>query len=174
MVSGVPKHSFRTVVDAYWGYHQVEFHEDSRKLTTFITPWGRFRYCRTPMGHCSTGDANTRRFNDSFQGVVSQYKCVDDTLLYDSSIEEAFWHTYDFLATFAAKGIKLIPEKFQFAQREVDFVGYCLGGSSTSPRMSGSPPSKPSRCPTSLPSQTSGHGTGLLTSLPRSSPRCQS
>ena len=127
MVSGVPKHSFKTVADAYWGYHQVELDKESRSLTTFITPWGRFRYLRTPMGHCSAGDAYTKRFDDAIQGIVRKHKCVDDTLLYDSSIEEAFWHTYEFLATCAAKGITLKPEKFQFARREVDFVGFRLG-----------------------------------------------
>lgn len=127
MVSSVPKHSLKTVADAYWGYHQVELDEESRRLTTFITPWGRFRYRRTPMGHCSAGDAYVKRFDDAIQGITRKHKCVDDTLLYDSSVEEAFWHVYDFLATCAAKGITLKPEKFQFARREVDFVGFRLG-----------------------------------------------
>ena len=96
-------------------------------LTTFITPWRRFRYRRTPMGHCSAGDAYTRRFDDDIQGIMRKYKCVNDTLLYNSSIEEVFWHTYEFLTTCAAKGITLKPEKFQFAWREVDFVGFRLG-----------------------------------------------
>ena len=126
MVSAVPKHSFKTVADAYWGYHQVELDQESRRLTTFITPWGRYRYRRTPMGHCSAGDAYTKRFDDAIQGIPRKYKCVDDTLLFDSSVEAAFWHTYEFLATCAEKGITLKPEKFQFARREVDFVGFRL------------------------------------------------
>ncbi|XP_063876921.1 uncharacterized protein K02A2.6-like [Scylla paramamosain] len=127
MVSSVPKHCFKTVADAYCGYHQVRLDEESRSLTTFITPWGRFRYLRTPMGHCSAGDAYTKRFDDAIQGIVRKHKCIDDILLYDSNIEDAFWHTYEFLATCAAKGITLKPEKFQFARREVDFVGFRLG-----------------------------------------------
>ena len=43
LVSSVPKHAFKTVADAYSGYHQVPLDEESRKLTTFITPWGRYR-----------------------------------------------------------------------------------------------------------------------------------
>ena len=38
MVSGVPVHSFKTVADAFWGFHQVELQEESKHLTTFITP----------------------------------------------------------------------------------------------------------------------------------------
>lgn len=133
MVSGVPLNSFKTVADAYWGFHQVELDEESRKLTTFITPWGRFQYCRTPMGHCSASDAYTRRFDDAIQDVPRKYKCVDDTLLYDTSVQEAFWHTYDFLAICAEKGITLKPEKFKFCRREIDFVGFHLGWDSYKP-----------------------------------------
>lgn len=124
MVSGIPRHSFKTTADAHWGFHQVELHEKSRRLTTFITPWGRFRYRRTPMGHCAAPDAYTRRFDDAIVGIPRKIKCVDDTLLFDASVEDAFWHVYDFLETCAAKGVTLKPEKFTFCRREVDFVGF--------------------------------------------------
>ena len=54
-------------------------------------------------------------------------KCVDDVLLHDYNIENAFWHTYDFLETCAQKGITLNPEKFKFCRREVEFVGFHIG-----------------------------------------------
>ena len=126
MVSDVPPHTYKTVADAHWGFHQVELDEESRPLTTFITPWGRYQYCRTPMGHCSATDAYTRRFDDAVEGFPRKHKCVDDTILYDDSIEGAFWHAFDFLALCAEKGITLKPEKFMFCRREVDFVGFHL------------------------------------------------
>lgn len=127
MVSGIPHHTYKTATDAHWGFHQVRLHEDSKKLTTFNTPWGRFRYRRTPMGHCAAPDAYTRRFDDAIAGVPRKFKCVDDILLFDSSVEDAFWHVYDFLETCARKEITLKPEKFKFGRREVDFVGFHVG-----------------------------------------------
>lgn len=126
MASGIPAHTYKTVADAHWGFHQVELDEKSRRLTTFITPWGRYQYCRTPMGHCAAGDAYTRRFDDAIIDLPRKHKCVDDTLLYDTGVEEAFWHVYDFLEVCAKAGVTLKPEKFRFCQREVDFVGYHL------------------------------------------------
>ena len=41
-------------------------------------------------------------------------------------IEEAFWHTFDFLELCARKGITLKPEKFKFCRREAEFVGFHL------------------------------------------------
>ncbi|XP_066981039.1 uncharacterized protein [Macrobrachium rosenbergii] len=85
------------------------------------------------MGHCSASDAYTRRFDDAIEEVPRKFKCVDDTLLYDSSVEGAFWHVYDFLAVCASKGITLKPEKFRFCKKEVEFVGFDVGWDSYKP-----------------------------------------
>ena len=61
-----------------------------------------------------------------YAASLRKYKCVDDTLLYNEGVEEAFWHAYDFLELCAERGITLNPEKFRFCLREVEFVGYHL------------------------------------------------
>ena len=79
------------------------------------------------MGHCSSSDAYTRRFDDIIEHIPRKMKCVDDVLLHDNSIESSFWHTYNFLETCSQKGITLKPEKFNFCKREVGFVGFHIG-----------------------------------------------
>ena len=37
-------------LDANSGFHQIKFDEESSKLTTFITPYGRYRFKRLPYG----------------------------------------------------------------------------------------------------------------------------
>ncbi|XP_063859146.1 uncharacterized protein LOC135100114 [Scylla paramamosain] len=127
LISSVSKHTFKTVADAYSGYHQIPLDSESRKLTTFITPWGRFRYRRTPMGHCAAQDAFTKRLDDVMSDVPRKIKCVDDTLLHDKSVAEAFWHTYGFLQKCRDNGVTLRSDKFSFCKRNVTFAGYLLG-----------------------------------------------
>ena len=55
----IPPHTKKTVLDAVDGYHSVALDEESQKLTTFITAWGRYRYKRLTQGHISAGDAYT-------------------------------------------------------------------------------------------------------------------
>lgn len=69
MASRVPEHSYETVADTHWGYHQVELDEERWQLTTFIAPWGWYQYCRTSMAYCSAGDTYTKRFVNAIMNL---------------------------------------------------------------------------------------------------------
>ena len=56
----IPKHTCKTVTNAWNGYHSVPLCEADRHLTTFITPYGRWRYARAPQGFLSSGDGYNR------------------------------------------------------------------------------------------------------------------
>ena len=127
IVSSIPPQSYKTVLDAFNGYHQVPLSPESISLTTFLTEFGRYQYLRAPQGHISSNDAYTRRYDDVIKDVPRQKKVVDDTLLFDGSIEDAFYHTFDYLVLCSTNGITINPKKFKFARREVDFVGYNIG-----------------------------------------------
>jgi len=59
----VPRDTWKTVTDAWNGFHSVPLRESDRHLTTFITPFGRWRYKRAPQGFLSSGDGYNRRFD---------------------------------------------------------------------------------------------------------------
>ena len=58
----IPSKVWKTVCDAWNGYHSVPLRECDKHLTTFITPFGRFRYARAPQGYLSSGDGYNCRF----------------------------------------------------------------------------------------------------------------
>ena len=124
LVSTVPVQTKKTVLDAWNGYHSLPLNPDHKDATTFITEWGRYRYCRAPMGLHTSGDAYTRRFDDITSDCERKVRCVDDSLLWDHSIEAAFWHTFDYIKLCADNGIVFNKEKFEFAKDVVDFAGF--------------------------------------------------
>ena len=124
LVSSIPAGKLKTVLDAWNGYHSLMLDPESKELTTFITEWGRYRYCRGPQGFHGTGDAYTRRFDDITVDEKRYRRCIDDGLLYDEDIEEAFWHTFDHLKLCADNGVVFNREKFQFAEETVEFAGF--------------------------------------------------
>ena len=120
----IPGKTWKTVTDAWNGYHSVPLRESDRHLTTFMTPYGRWRYTRAPQGFLSSGDGYNRRFDAILSHFERKERCVDDTCHYDDDLEAHWWRTIDLLSTCGAAGIVLNPDKFPFAQREVDFAGF--------------------------------------------------
>ena len=76
----VPGNTWKTVVDAWNGYHSVPLRESDRHLTTFITPFGRWRYTRAPQGFLSSGDGYNRRVDAILTDFERKERCVDDTI----------------------------------------------------------------------------------------------
>ena len=131
--SGVPPNTRNTVLDAWNGYHSLSLAPSARDATTFITEWGRYRYLSSPQGFHAAGDGYTRAFDNITMDVKRKTKCIDDSLLWDINIEEAFWHTVEYITMCNSSGIVFNPKKFCFAEEEVDFAGFTLTQSGIKP-----------------------------------------
>ena len=126
LVSQIPNNTFKTVLDAVDGYQAIELNEESQLLTNFITHWGCYHCLRVSAGLIDSGDKYTSRYDSVIQHIPRKLKCVDDTLLYDATIEDAFNHTFDYLYTCATHGIVLNSSKFKFCQDELTFAGFTI------------------------------------------------
>ena len=125
-VTSIGKAAFFTTIDARHGYWQVPLSESSKPLTTFITPWGRYRFCRNPQGFTSAGDEFNSRTDAAFDRLTNFVKVVDDGLVHDVSFADHVTHVRDVLVRAREHGITLNPVKFNFAASEVEYCGYVL------------------------------------------------
>ena len=115
-----------TVLDAMKGYHQCPLDENSQLLTTFITPYGRFKYLRAPYGISSISEHYDRRMAEAFTGLTGFQRIVDDIVIYDSDPQQHTTHVVQFLQRCADKHIALNFDKCKFCQTEVTFAGFRL------------------------------------------------
>ena len=86
IATSVPSNQVKTVLDNWHGYHSVPIHPDDTHLTTFITPYGRYKYKTAPQGFISAGDGYTHRMDIIVQGTEKFDHCVDDLILWNSDI----------------------------------------------------------------------------------------
>ena len=86
-----------TVLDAKKGYHQCLMDEPSQLLTTFITPFGHFKYRRAPYGLSSIVEHYNRRMADAFEGLSGFRRIVDDIIIYDKDETSHIKHVQQFL-----------------------------------------------------------------------------
>ena len=79
---------FIAAVDLLSGYNQVPLNEILSKLTTFLTPYGKFKFKRAPMGLSPSRDWFNMRTDKLIIGLENCLKSVDDLLFQAASIEE--------------------------------------------------------------------------------------
>ena len=118
--------SLFTTMDALSGYWQIPLAEESQALTTFITPWGRYRYLRAPMGLRFAGDEYDRRGDMAFSGVPNLAKIRDDILTWDTCFSDHVHRVRQVLLRCREHGITLNKRKFVFATTDTSFCGYNL------------------------------------------------
>ena len=136
LVSSIPKNKVKSTLDCWHGYHSVPLAPSDRHLTTFVTPWGRYRYRTAPQGLISAGDGYTHRKAEIMGDFRDVRNCVDDSLLFDDNIEENFFRVCSFLEQGAKGGCTFNPDKFQFGEREVNFLGFRITDTGVKPTQS--------------------------------------
>jgi hypothetical protein len=126
---------FFSTFDAANGYYQIPLSPSSQHLTVFMTPWGRFKYLRAPMGLCSSSDEYNRRADLAFENVSNTVRVVDDLLRFDNSFPEHVAGVCTVLSAARKSGITFSLKKFQFARTQVQWVGFQIqpGGVSVDP-----------------------------------------
>ena len=70
-----------TVADVKNGFWHVVLDEDSSLLTTFPTPWFRYKWLRMLFGISPAPEEFQRRLNDALGGLSGIHKVADDVLI---------------------------------------------------------------------------------------------
>ena len=115
---------FFTVVDARKGYWHVPLDEESSYLTTFSTPFGRYRFNRLPFGLVVSQDTFQKQLDTVSEGLDGITSIADDTFAYGSSEEEHDTNLVKLMERAQVKGVVFNREKLQFKCKEVSFFGH--------------------------------------------------
>lgn len=71
-------------MDAKDGFYQVKLDKESSLLTTFWTPFSRYRYLRMPQGISSAPEEYQRRQHEALAGLNGVEVIANDILCYGS------------------------------------------------------------------------------------------
>ena len=110
-------------LDANSGFWQIKLDEQSSKLTTFITPFGRFRFNRLPFGITSAPEHFQRQMSELLQGIDGVVVLIDDTLIAGKTKEEHDHRLNQVLTRLEKAGLTLGLKKCAFNQSSVKFLG---------------------------------------------------
>ena len=117
-----------STLDATSGFWQISIDEDGQLLTTFITPFGRYAFCRLPFGISSAPEMSTL-----LEGLDGVEVIMDDILVHGRNREEHDARLNAVLRIINDSGLKLNPKKCVFRKTELTYFGHLIGGDGIKP-----------------------------------------
>ncbi len=113
-------------LDAASGFYQIVLDEESSRLCTFNTPFGRHCFLRLPFGISSAPEVFHRTVQQLFDGIEGVGVFIDDVVVWGETKEE-----HDEVVQ--KSGLKLNKNKCQFGVREITHLGEKLSEAGVQP-----------------------------------------
>lgn len=118
-----------TKLDANSGFWQIKLAWESRPLTTFITPWGRFCFNVLLFGISSVSEKLQKNMSQILEGLVGVECNIDDVLVYRRDQEEHDKRLEAVLMRLVEAGVTLNLAKCKFSTNRVKFLGHVVSSS---------------------------------------------
>ena len=121
-----------TILDMKHGYWHIALTTQSSMLTTFNTPFGRYRYLRLPFGLHSSAEVFEKRVEQLF-GDLNVAIYFDDIAVAGRTQEEHDANLRKLLSRAREVNVKFNRNKVQLNKSEVSYRGHVVSNEGLSP-----------------------------------------
>ena len=111
-------------LDMNHGYHQFSLDEESRKLMTFSSPWGNYRYKRLAFGGINSQDLFDAEMSCILSGLPRVLNNRDDILVGGIDKQDHDKNLEKLLQRLEAHNLTLRREKCEFGKSTIEFHGH--------------------------------------------------
>ena len=125
-VSKMAGAKFFSKLDARSGYWQIGLEEKCSYLTTFNTPFGRYRFKRLPFGIICAQDLFQRKMDEIFENTPGVTPLIDDVIIHGRTREEHDHNLRTALDKASASNLRLNPEKLVVGATQVEYFGHLI------------------------------------------------
>ena len=120
-------------MDANSAFWQRKLSNESRLLTTFITPWGRFCFNRLPYGISTGSEQFQRCMNELLEGLEGVEVQIDDIIVHGSDVAEHDKRLNKVLKRLSQANITLNKAKCEFGVKSVKILGHIVSSEGITP-----------------------------------------
>ena len=113
-------------LDANSGFWQIPLSPESRPLTIFITPSGRYYFNKLPFGISSAPEVFQKRMKKILDGLPGVVCMIDDILVFGADQKEHDERLSAVMERLEAANVTLNEEKCQFSTTKVNFLGHIV------------------------------------------------
>ena len=113
---------YLTKLDAASGFFQIPLEEHSRNLTTFLTPFGRYRFKRLPMGINIASEIYQRKMYELLGDIDGVLIYMDNAIIFGKSESEHDDTLKTVLDRIKAAGLKLNKKKCEIKKQSLGLL----------------------------------------------------
>jgi hypothetical protein len=117
---------FFSFLDATQGFHHIKLNHKSSLLTTFNTPFGRYRWLRMPYGLASASEVFHRRMVECLRDLEGVEVFIDDIAVWGKTKKDHDDRLSRVLDRCRASGIHLNRKKCRICVKEATYLGHVL------------------------------------------------
>ena len=124
VIHDLSKSKIFTKADLSSGFWHVQLDEESSRLTTFQTCYGRYRWLRLPFGTSVSSEIFQRKLAEALSGLPGVVSVADDVIIHGDTMESHDAHNKAFLQQCRDQSIKLNEAKLELRSDNVTFMGH--------------------------------------------------
>ena len=119
--------TYASSLDLNMGYYHIQLTPQASRLCTIVLPWGKYEYCRLPMGVCNSPDVFQEKMSELMQGLEFVRAYIDDLLvLTKSDWDDHLNKLSTVLNRIALAGLKINANKSFFGKTETEYLGFWI------------------------------------------------
>ena len=121
-----------TSIDLRSGYWHVLLDEESSKLTTFVTPFGRYRWRRLPFGISASSEIFQKKLIQAIGDITGVLSVADDIIVFgvgndhSQAMQDHDQKLRKLLDRCRHFGIRLNKDKLKLRQQTIPFLGHVV------------------------------------------------
>lgn len=124
VASKLAEAKFFSTLDASSGFWQIPLDEESSKICTMSTPYGRYRFTRMPFGICTAPEVFQKAMHDVLEGLPRVEVVMDDILVWGTNSQDHDENLRRVLQRCREVNLKLNFKKCHFRKTEVKYLGH--------------------------------------------------
>ena len=124
-----------TTLDLASGYWQVRMDPDSQEKTAFVTYAGLYEFKVMPFGLCNA-PATFQRLMEAVLAGLTRKICmvyIDDIVVFSQTFDDHLSHMDQVFDRLRRAGLRLKPNKCDFAKRKVEYLGHIISSDGIEP-----------------------------------------